>query len=57
MEYMQDAMRHATLNVFCIALIILFFAFSSKIGEVVQWILEESDLPAPPGDSGADTHK
>lgn len=54
MEYMQDAMRHATGNVFCIVLIILFFAFSIKIGEV---IFEELDLPTPTDDSGADTYK
>lgn len=57
MEYMQVAMRHATDNVFYITLIILFFAFSSKIGEVIQWILEESDLPTLPDDSGTDAHK
>lgn len=53
MEYM-DAMRHATGNVFCIVLIILFFAFSPKIREV---ILEELDLPTPPSDSDVDAHK
>lgn len=45
MQYMQDAMQNATLNVFYIVAVWLFFVFSISIGWMVLDVLEASNPP------------